>query len=430
MSEVKSGIYRVPNGYDVGDCYSQDTQVLTEKGWMFHDEWNGERIAMFDLESGETLFDYPEKLNTYDYEGVMHHYNSKMIDTLVTPNHKMVVKPNWKGVDEPWRLVESSELSRAGFKMVSSSTCSGGITSSFVDGYNDVDLAELCGYYTSEGTYTSNSFSFSQAPGDVLDKMIACLERMGVSYNKRVKKDRRGYLDSVCIRVYKNESPDLVDWVLKNCGVYSYGVKVPTVFYTAPIDVRTAYLDAHLDGDGCRSKNNYSVNTTSKHLCDGLQAIATSLGYRTSHSVKESKKKNHRTMYIVYMNQEAKDFHFDIKRYRREVMYEGKIYCFTTKTGAYVTRRNGKVSFHGNSSHFYNLPDNGITVYRNLETRQTEVHRWKVRFKYTGQLGVNFYHFNVKNSLYEPTEKLNDGSDKTKFVLQPEAAKNFASLSL
>lgn len=97
------------------------------------------------------------------------------------------------------------------------------------------------------------------------------------------------------------------------------------------------------------------------------------------------------------------------------------------KPGIYRVPNGYDVS---DSSYLYNLPDNGLTVYRNMETRQTEVHRWKIRFKHTGQLGTSYYHFNVKNSLYEPTEKLNDGSDKTKFVLQPEAAKNFASLSL
>lgn len=73
----------------------------------------------------------------------------------------------------------------------------------------------------------------------------------------------------------------------------------------------------------------------------------------------------------------------------------------------------------GESSFYYNLPDNGLTVYRNYETMQTEVHRWKVRFKYTGQTGVSYFTFNLNNSRYESTEKVNDGSDKEKFFKEP-----------
>ena len=86
----------------------------------------------------------------------------------------------------------------------------------------------------------------------------------------------------------------------------------------------------------------------------------------------------------------------------------------------------------GDSSHWYNLTDNGMTVYRNYETRQTEVHKWKVRFKYTGQIGTSYFTFNLNNSRYEVAEKINDGSDKEKFIGQPYAKKDiqtYATLS-
>lgn len=86
------------------------------------------------------------------------------------------------------------------------------------------------------------------------------------------------------------------------------------------------------------------------------------------------------------------------------------------KSGVYKVPNGYDV---GDSSHFYNLPDNGITVYRNMESLQTEIHRWKVRFKYTGQLGTSFFTFNLNNSRYISAEKINDGTDKTRFIGQP-----------
>lgn len=99
------------------------------------------------------------------------------------------------------------------------------------------------------------------------------------------------------------------------------------------------------------------------------------------------------------------------------------------KSGVYKVPNGYDV---GDSSHFYNLPDNGITVYRNMESLQTEIHRWKVRFKYTGQLGTSFFTFNLNNSRYISAEKINDGTDKTRFIGQPITRSDidtFASLA-
>jgi twinkle protein len=86
----------------------------------------------------------------------------------------------------------------------------------------------------------------------------------------------------------------------------------------------------------------------------------------------------------------------------------------------------------GDSSHWFNLPDNGMTVYRNMETKQTEVYRWKVRFRYSGQVGTGFFNFNINNSRYNAAEMINNGTDKTKFIGQPISSREiqgFASLA-
>ncbi len=73
----------------------------------------------------------------------------------------------------------------------------------------------------------------------------------------------------------------------------------------------------------------------------------------------------------------------------------------------------------GDSSHYYNAPDLGVTVYRNRETGQTEIHFWKVRFRFSGQEETDYFKFDIANSRYSPAQKLNDGTDKEKFIRQP-----------
>lgn len=52
------------------------------------------------------------------------------------------------------------------------------------------------------------------------------------------------------------------------------------------------------------------------------------------------------------------------------------------------------------SSHWFNKPDNGITVYRNMETGETEVHVQKVRWKFTGRVGSAVFLWNKDNGIY------------------------------
>lgn len=73
----------------------------------------------------------------------------------------------------------------------------------------------------------------------------------------------------------------------------------------------------------------------------------------------------------------------------------------------------------GDSSHYYNAPDIGVTVYRNRETGQTEIHWWKIRFRFSGQEDTDYFKFDISNSRYSPAQKLNDGTDKEKFIRQP-----------
>jgi len=73
----------------------------------------------------------------------------------------------------------------------------------------------------------------------------------------------------------------------------------------------------------------------------------------------------------------------------------------------------------GDSSHWFNSPDNGITVYRNRETGITELHRWKVRFRYNGETGVSFFKYNIAAGIFQSTLNVNDGKDKTSFIGQP-----------
>lgn len=90
------------------------------------------------------------------------------------------------------------------------------------------------------------------------------------------------------------------------------------------------------------------------------------------------------------------------------------------KNGQYEVPNGYSVS---DSSNYYNSVDVGYTVHRNMLTKQTEVHWWKVRFKWIGQLGVDYFTYDIPTSRYKPADRINNGENKEKFIGQPDPSR-------
>ncbi len=70
------------------ECYVPDTEVFTTNGWARMDEVNNDtEFACFI--DGRMEYHKADKINVYDYKGPMYGYESKRINYLVTPTHRM-----------------------------------------------------------------------------------------------------------------------------------------------------------------------------------------------------------------------------------------------------------------------------------------------------------------------------------------------------
>jgi hypothetical protein len=125
----EDGVYPVPTPYDVAGCHDEKTEVLTFSGWKQHqDVLPSDRVACYDPETGEMSYQTPQQIHIYDFEGEMHAYYGRQLNLVVTPNHKMIVKPNWnilgqektsgapiKWPQDSWSLHPSESLTTAGY---------------------------------------------------------------------------------------------------------------------------------------------------------------------------------------------------------------------------------------------------------------------------------------------------------------------------
>ncbi len=74
-----------------GECYSEDTEILTENGWKkFNELEEWEKVFTLN-ENGEIELQKPVRYFEFDFNGHMYNFKSKKLDLLVTPNHNMIV---------------------------------------------------------------------------------------------------------------------------------------------------------------------------------------------------------------------------------------------------------------------------------------------------------------------------------------------------
>ena len=74
-------------------CYSDDHDVLTDKGWInIKDLTKGYKVASL-VDDNELQYVYPTDIQSYYHKGSMYQVDSQQVSLCVTPNHRMYVAP-------------------------------------------------------------------------------------------------------------------------------------------------------------------------------------------------------------------------------------------------------------------------------------------------------------------------------------------------
>lgn len=390
---------RIPTGYDISGCYDDQTEVLTTKGWVPHPQVTVDHEVMcFDPMTEAMFYAKPSHVHIYDHDGPMHHYTGRGYDLMVTPNHRMVVKAAWalpKGTrpttrSRGWGFLKSEELTEARWAvpmggeflspMVNTTLTLGG------EVYPALPTWWYIGFWTAEGHVASGGLSSCQVE-EKASLPIGVLAEMGVEASDVVRQYRAHEKPLWINRIKARKHPALTSFVKEEVGEGCANKRVPKILFSLSREEKEAYLQGLLFGDGslCRSVNR--LTTTSRQLADDVQRLAMEVGMTAHVATRLGDKAHHRQQWIVSIRP-AKDKSIVPTRHRREVGYNGKVYCLTVPTGAYVTRRNGKVAVCGNSAHWYNRADFGVTIHRPEDNRAiTEFHVWKVRWSWTGKEG-------------------------------------------
>ena len=368
----------------VGDklCYSPDTEVLTEHGWVqFPELTMDDKVCCLNPDGDLIEYHKPSLVANWDHDGDMYHVENDFIDLNVTPDHYMWVRfhgsdkylkaqardikgqyvhykrnGNWVKRDTPFFTIPGVEHKHAKYK-----------------GDKKVrmnDWLEFLGYYLSEGSSTScngnNSVDVHQIQSvhpETYDKIFNVLVRMG--YNPHKLHDR--------IRVHNKQLYELC---------YSFGYaedkRIPRYALMCSSKQSKILLDALMEGDGHWYSDTGGVYVSiSKGLCDDVQELSLKCGWSGSVRPKnparidiiKGKPYECKASYNCFIqktkNEPGVNHRKLIEKNDSYYKYSGKVYCCTVPTGILFVRRNGMVSVSSNTGRHGNkgtitmiLPDN------------------------------------------------------------------------
>lgn len=357
-------------------CYSADTETLTEKGWKKHTEIApDEKIAAYDPSNGQIIFVMPDKKYVYQVENEkMFHYDGRTTDCLVTHDHTMLVRSlvchGDKSVPNEWTVFKADMMPYARFEVAMAATIWEGteIDKFYLSKADECraprgqchflsvrgdDWLEFLGYFISEGAVltaehpnTPLHISLSQKDDDKVAKIANCLDRIGWGYSSYVSKD-----DGVTCFQMSNRC--LRKWLVENVGTYSYNKKIPWEYLNLSRRQLQVLFDAMMLGDGTVENNGicFSYSTSSLILAGQVQRLLIQLGCRAVVGPGPGT----RSMKVSFTHHKGAELKVEdsgrCKANVKRVDYSGEVYCYSVPGyGFFVTRRNGKVAIHGNTS--------------------------------------------------------------------------------
>ena len=349
-------------------CYDEDTETLTDQGWIKRSEYKeGMKVAQVDPETAEMSFVSPSGLSVYDVQDVdMYHFKNGYADICVTPKHRMLWTPSDsnKG-DQSWRITPVEEMSsnvrvRATVEWPDRERLTE-FHVPYVRPLNNFgakydmplklpaeDFLELLGWLVSDGHVAPKTYvGVTQKVTRYLGEIRKLAKRMPPSvHTYEIPGGASDDMVKVCFGNYS-----LHRWAKEAIGK-GLSKRLPQWVLNLPKDQLQILFDAMMKGDGTTGPKGTSYCTISDTLKNQFQELALKLGYRTKVSISRSGSFTGGEGSPIYRIHLTRKGRTTLRTHNLErIPYSGKVHCFTVPTGVYVTRRNGCVAIQGNTAH-------------------------------------------------------------------------------
>lgn len=333
---------------EVTYCVDQETEALTSSGWKKYNKiLPSDKILTINPETKQIEWQTHTRLNIFDYEGEMHHWNNyRGVDALTTPNHRWLEVPYGQyiknGINGCALTFNTSENLSNKNKFV---LYGGGNSSCFSKEkkYSN-ELVELVGWAVTEGQVcyseagTDYGICISQSINhnpdwvDRLKSLVSYFSTHGTS-SWRVKDQKSGDHSFYFGKGIWNQIKPLMGF---KCFTADFILNLTE-------DQARLLLDTLIRADGTTNKvsghKSFIQNPTK--LNDMVQMLCSMLGTRT-------KVYNRKGSVCKTLSLYESDI-VSCKSFSTKVQYKGIVWCPTTPNGTWLARRNKGTFWTGNS---------------------------------------------------------------------------------
>lgn len=342
--------WRKSRWFIVRNCYSADTEVLTENGWKFFpDLVEGERVAQ--LRDGVMEFVSPTYYYAAPYVGEMIGYEGEGVDFLVTPDHRMWVD---RGAGFEFALARDVYGERVRVRRDCGWVGEDPGRSVAFFRWLGFWFAEGCaGVYECADGVTRYQCVIIQKKPEGVDLARRLFSEAGLECSISVRADGTSSLRLLTTPATKPLIEELATFGKATTKWAPRWVK------NAPREHLAAFLDGFVLGDGHRRKGSTVAFTSSKQFADDLQEIALRAGIASN---VYSRDRRGQAMCVngvptsttaieytvsFFSAGRARPFLENKKprnNYRRwyKERYAGAVYCIEVPTHLICVRRNGK----------------------------------------------------------------------------------------
>lgn len=319
-------------------CYSEDTQVLTDKGWKyFYDLDKSEKVLQWNKDTNSLSWIKPLNYFEYTIDDEMVRLENRHTEQLLTKNHRVVcdIKKNHKKYSGAYSFIEAQNILKTDFIKLP--------LASYYYGNLNYEYAYMVGWWLTDAWEHKDGKAcmFSQSRPKTLEKLRIELDRLKTlgkcNYSEYIKQSKSGKHNPEHTFYVTGE---LADYLLTNFSSREFKEE----FIELNKQSKELLLQGLMDGDGSARDNEYSKVFWSQNESrnDILSALLTTMGYRNYISYSGRHKG-------VIFNIAHNTTEIQFKHKKPNIKYIGKVYCLQTETGAFVVRRNGKPFISGNS---------------------------------------------------------------------------------
>ena len=308
-----------------GECFRGDAEILTSKGFVRFDEYQGEDVAVVD-EGLSITFKQPIARIEKPYDGELVEFSNRFYYSLTTPGHNMFFVNTRDG--KPFKKT-AQELENA--KGVS------------------WNIPTAAGCTTSEGL-------------DISDDMLRFLVAVSADFTIRpwgalycaLKKERKIERLKMLIKALKIKCS-----ITRDCRGYASFYVCPKyvpqgVFKLFPnewigkLSARQCKLIleeiVHWDGNLVNGRNQIEYSSKEYHNATFIQTIAHMSGYNSTIMKRKNEYGSWYKVSILF----GKNHVNTQSLTKRRVQHKGNVYCVQVDTGLIMVRQKGIVSITGN----------------------------------------------------------------------------------